>query len=219
MWFLVLTTGWSDIRALRKKERSVNHSVFTVLLFGLLIGLVLAMVLPFGLFGRIGILVLAVAGIVLNNLGRLRPRTAVAMFVLLFLSAALFRVTGVYADDGGWWEAGGTSGDWVEEPRQLAGHTNGAWPRCHLPSVRIPCLGCTNPQTPPIPDVLLDNQPDTGNGEGKGTRGHIPGLARQQIRNGHSRIHIFAGSRNRWAANCHVHNANGRPLGSDRTAA
>ncbi|NJD02933.1 MAG: hypothetical protein FIA99_10160, partial [Ruminiclostridium sp.] len=110
LWFLFLSTALSDFKKLFMKNKTVNHGIVSVFVLGLMLGLILTPVIPLKPYGEIFAAALCIAGIILLQKKKLTPGAAMWALSFLVFQAILFKVTGVYADDGGWQAAGGTLG-------------------------------------------------------------------------------------------------------------
>jgi len=151
--FLLLSTGLSDIKRIFKKKRLVNHGIISVFIFGLILGLIISLFVPSRPLGHIFAIIICIAGIILTSRKKVSPITI--MFALLFMAAntAVFIKTGVFADDGGWKEAGSTFSSWFNSAGSGQAMTMALPPA--LLSLFTSLFGGSNvPKPPPIPDVM-----------------------------------------------------------------
>jgi hypothetical protein len=122
-WFFFLRLAWNDIQRNLGRgdnlQKPFNMAVACVGTAGAALGLLLGFILPgirrYGLAGFVAALILV--GIIAawyssRKTGR-QPPAMLLLVMLLALTATLAVALPVYADDGGWKEAGGTFGDWV----------------------------------------------------------------------------------------------------------
>ncbi|NJD02872.1 MAG: hypothetical protein FIA99_09845 [Ruminiclostridium sp.] len=135
------------------KNKTVNHGIVSVLVLGLMLGLILSALIPLKPYGEIFAAALCIAGVLLLLKKKLTPGAAMWALSLLAFQAVLLKVTGVYADDGGWQEAGGTLGTWLRSPGAGTAVAMGLPPA--LSSLLGALLGGSNvPKPPPIPEVM-----------------------------------------------------------------
>ncbi len=154
MWFLFLSTAWSDFKRLFMKDKAIKHGPVSVLIFGLMLGMFIAAALYSLLWARIILVVLGVAGFVLLfRKKKITPRTLVWLGFFIFLQALIWKAAGVLADDGGWAEAGGSFWSWWNSPGRSTAIGMGVPPG--LASLLGALLGGGGvPKPPPIPEVM-----------------------------------------------------------------
>ncbi|MCX7842294.1 MAG: hypothetical protein N2489_04385 [Clostridia bacterium] len=127
---LLITTAWTDIKKWLgdriKNTGKIDMKAFTLVMSGASMAFIVAAILPFKLF--IGLALLA-AGIFLkyNN-----KQIKTAVFFLVSFSAYFFLIRKVYADDGGWKEAGGSWGRWIRSQGAITAVLNGLIPGLSL---------------------------------------------------------------------------------------
>ncbi|MDD5603043.1 MAG: hypothetical protein PHG48_03030 [Eubacteriales bacterium] len=154
MWFLVLSTGWSDIKRLFLRNKDINHGPVAVITFGLALGMIIAASFSQVLWVKIVIIVLCVAGFVLLVMKKkVSPSTLIWLGALMAFQAFMLRVSGVYADDGGWSEAGSSFWSWWNS----AGRDQAVG--MSVPPGLSALLGALFgggglPKPPPIPEVM-----------------------------------------------------------------
>ncbi|MDD5603045.1 MAG: hypothetical protein PHG48_03040 [Eubacteriales bacterium] len=154
MWFLVLSTGWSDIKRLFLRNKNVNHSPVAVFIFGLTLGMILAASFSQLLWGKIAIIGLSVAGLIIVIVKkRVSPSALVWLGAFIAFQAVILKVSGVFADDGGWKEAGATFKSWWDsEGRSQA--VAMSFPPGFSAFLGAFFGGGALPKPPPIPEVM-----------------------------------------------------------------
>ena len=153
MWFLVLSTALSDFKRLFMKSKKINYGSVAVFILGLLLGMAAAVFIPFKPYGNIFVLLLCVTGIILIARGKVSPRTMMWFGGIFAFQAIILKATGVFADDGGWVEAGGTFSSWWSSQGASTAIGMGIPPS--LAGLLGALLGGSGvPKPPPIPDIM-----------------------------------------------------------------
>ncbi len=114
----VLKLGHSDFSKLfrRKNTEPANLGSLATASFGLFLGMLISYLLP---FRPVSAVILAIVLLALAFLLRLKlvdAKVAAGLAILVTVQFIWMKLTGVYADDGGWMESGGTLGGWIGSP-------------------------------------------------------------------------------------------------------
>lgn len=118
--------GWQDWQKLfhtAQSGKAANPGCVGLSVLGVSLGFLLSYFLPFKPYGAFLVLAMFIALIVLIRKKRIPPVAALWALSFLAFSAVVFSVRTVFADDGGWREAGGTFKLWAKSPG--AGHALG----------------------------------------------------------------------------------------------
>lgn len=153
MWFLVLSTALSDFKRIFMKNKSINHGSIAVFITGLIIGLVLSFIIPLKPYGSIFIVILCLVLAYLVVKGKASSKVIIWFGGIFAFQAIVLKTTGVFADDGGWMEAGGTLSSWWNSPG--AGTAMGMGVPPSLAGLLGALFGGSGtPKPPPIPEIM-----------------------------------------------------------------
>lgn len=159
MWFLIISTAWSDFKRLFLTKKNINHGTASIFVLGLGIGLLIAYWIPFKPYGNFILAVICLSLIILYSKRKLNPKTLLLLISATVFNIIVWKIQSVYADDGGWQEAGGTFWSWWNSPGRAAAIAMGVPPS--LASLLGSLLGGTQtPKPPPIPEVMDYNRED-----------------------------------------------------------
>ncbi len=157
IWFLAISTGWSDLRRLFKTRAEINPGLITLMILGLGLGFLAAYILPYPPYSTYVLVVAAIAGGILIKTKKVTPKAM--MWVIGFAAVQLlfFKTLSVFADDGGWNESGGNFWSWIRSPGAAEAFRRGFNPAmaAFLASLAAGS-GATPP--PPIPGVMDYNK-------------------------------------------------------------
>jgi hypothetical protein len=116
---IVLPLAWSDMQRLFRRRLApapFNVNWMALILVGFSISAFCGLIFPFWLLlCNMMLVVIVIVVLLATKTGRPTPRTTMLLLaMLLALGALATRLSGVvFADDGGWTEAGGTLGSWL----------------------------------------------------------------------------------------------------------
>lgn len=114
----VFKLGSDDIKKMLKGEGNTSPDSLYLMVLGLTFAFMISYVLfPIKPYGVIVLSIVFLALAILYGKKKITAKTVGASMIFAAFNILYFRFTGsVFADDGGWQEAGGTFGKWVKSP-------------------------------------------------------------------------------------------------------
>lgn len=123
--FTVVWSDWQRLFFRKKPRKEVQPGIFSLMVFGIFLGLLISFFLPLKPYSAIGLfLVFIMLGIMFRN-KTVSISTAIYSLILITTAAVILDSPLVLAHDGGWTEAGGTFGDWLRSAGAFAAVTKG----------------------------------------------------------------------------------------------
>ena len=114
--------GWSDWQRIFNRKgpkEKLNMGTLSLQVFGIFLGFILAYFIPYKPYGHIAAAILLIAGAVMLTMKKVSPKVVAGFMIVITANFLLSKVGHVFADDGGWKEAGGTLGSWINSPGAL----------------------------------------------------------------------------------------------------
>ena len=116
---LVIKLAWQDWHRIintRKAGQKPNIGTMSIFVLGIPIGLFIVYILPLKPYSPIILAILLLALCVLLKTKKVSPSAAMLILAFFAFNVVFFRCREVFADDGGWREAGGTLKGYVNSP-------------------------------------------------------------------------------------------------------
>ena len=128
--YLVISAAWGDSQRILKRTASrFNPAWAGVLITGAVLGFGGATILPFPRFlGCAGGVILTGIALALILMQKNKPGIGATLLILGILLSATLMVTPVFADDGGWDEAGGSLSSWMSSQGAVVAVAHGVPP-------------------------------------------------------------------------------------------
>jgi len=128
--YLVMSVAWSDSqRLLKRAPTRFNPAWAGVGITGIIFGFGGATILPFAPFlGCAGSIILVGVALALILMQKNKPGMGITILILGILLSLALVTTPVFADDGGWDEAGGTFSSWVGSEGAITAVAHGVPP-------------------------------------------------------------------------------------------